>query len=310
MAVNGVDLFYISKGSAGLPLLCMPGALGTAETDFPHQLSGLSNEFQVVSYDPRGYGKSRPPVRDFPVDFYERDAADAAALMAGLGHSRYAVMGWSDGAISAVKLAASRRGAVEKLVIFGGNAYLSKDDIAAFEATRDVEKTWSARMKETHLPVYGDDLQPMWSAACDAWAAIFEERGGDICQREARSIECPTLVLHGKKDPICLEEHAVWFADNIGGPTRLEVLAEGKHNLHLRFADEVNALVRTFLGEPSGSGSAPRGGDFGGPGGGDGGGATRTKCRITDDGGGVGGIEGGGADGGGMDGGGVGGGGE
>ena len=58
------------------------------------QLTGLSDSHQVVSYDPRGYGKSRPPVRDFPLDFYQRDAADAAALMAALGHESYAVMGW------------------------------------------------------------------------------------------------------------------------------------------------------------------------------------------------------------------------
>eukprot|EP00966_Prymnesium_polylepis_P255975 5913290-Prymnesium_polylepis.1 len=55
------------------------------------------------------YGKSRPPVRDFPLDFYQRDAADAAALMAALGHEKYGVMGWSDGAISSVFLAASNR---------------------------------------------------------------------------------------------------------------------------------------------------------------------------------------------------------
>ena len=32
---------------------------------------------QVVSFDPRGYGQSRPPRRDFPVDFYQQAADDA-----------------------------------------------------------------------------------------------------------------------------------------------------------------------------------------------------------------------------------------
>ena len=27
-SVNGVDLFYMSSGRSGLPLICMPGALG------------------------------------------------------------------------------------------------------------------------------------------------------------------------------------------------------------------------------------------------------------------------------------------
>jgi valacyclovir hydrolase len=219
---------------------------GTAETDFEPQLRDLSDTMQVVSFDPRGYGKSRPPMRDFPVDFYQQDADDAAAVMKALGHAEYNVLGWSDGAISALLLAASQRAAVGKLVIFGGNAYFTKDDIDAFEAVRDIETSWSKRMKATHQPVYGDDLQPMWSKAVDAWSAIYHERGGDICQEQAKGLACPTLVLHGAKDPICLQEHAEWFGANIPGAT-LRILPDGKHNLHLRFADEVNGMIRAFV---------------------------------------------------------------
>ena len=149
---------------------------------------------QVVSFDPRGYGQSRPPRRAFPVDFYQQDADDAAALMKALGHTEYNVVGWSDGAIAAVLLAASQRAAVGKLVVFGGNAYFSKDDIEAFEATRDIEANWSKRMKETHLPVYGDDLQPMWSKAIDAWAAIYNTKGGEVCKEGAPAVRPPTVL--------------------------------------------------------------------------------------------------------------------
>jgi valacyclovir hydrolase len=251
LRVRGVDLFYIKNGrETEMPLLCMPGAMGTAETDFAPQLTGLSDTTQVISFDPRGYGRSRPPAREFPIDFYQQDADDAAALMKALGHERYALMGWSDGAISAVMHAASHPAAVAKLIIFGGNAYLTKKDIDAFEATRNVEATWSRRQKETHYPIYGaEGLQKMWGSACDAWAAIYEHSQGDVCMRQAKSITCPTMVLHGAKDPICLPEHAEWFKANIpgDGATSLHVLPEGKHNLHIRFADEVNGLVRDFL---------------------------------------------------------------
>jgi len=251
-AANGVNLFYMSSGSSGsLPIICMPGALGTAETDFEPQLSGLADSMQVVSFDPRGYGKSRPPVRDFPLDFYQRDADDAAALMAALGHEKYAVMGLSDGAISAVHLAAAQKESVVGLVIFGGNAYFTADDVQAFEDMRDVEKTWSKRMKATHVPTYGDDLQKMWGAAVDAWGEIYkttEKDGvGDLCIEQSKSIACPTLVLHGAKDPICLAEHPVWFKDNIPGCKEMHILPEGKHNLHIRYADEVNQMVRNFF---------------------------------------------------------------
>jgi pimeloyl-ACP methyl ester carboxylesterase len=140
MSVNGVDLFYRRNGDAGLPLLCLPGSLGTADTDFAPQLSDLADSMQVVSFDPRGYGQSRPPERDFPIDFYERDGDDGAALMAALGHEKYAVMGWSDGAISAVMLAArhapsvgARSGRASRplrLVLFAARASLARIAIA------------------------------------------------------------------------------------------------------------------------------------------------------------------------------------
>ena len=32
LSVRGVDIFYRKNGHAGLPLLCMPGAMGEAHT--------------------------------------------------------------------------------------------------------------------------------------------------------------------------------------------------------------------------------------------------------------------------------------
>lgn len=61
--------------------------IGSGETDFGPQIEKLNKKlFTVVAWDPRGYGHSRPPDRDFPVDFFERDAKDAVDLMkVGLG---------------------------------------------------------------------------------------------------------------------------------------------------------------------------------------------------------------------------------
>ena len=156
-------------------------------------------------------------------------------------------MGWSDGANAGVILAAQNAAAVRKLVVFGGNSYITQEDIDAYEATRDVAATWSKRMKASLEPIYGDDLQPMWSSFCDGMQAIFAA-GGDICQAEARALACPTFVLGGEKDPIVPANHPRWFAENIPG-ARLHMFPEGKHNIHLRFADEFNQLVLDFLKE-------------------------------------------------------------
>lgn len=55
---------------------------GSGQTDFGPQLQSLNKQlFTIVAWDPRGYGKSIPPSRDFPPDFFERDAKDAVDLM-------------------------------------------------------------------------------------------------------------------------------------------------------------------------------------------------------------------------------------
>lgn len=60
----------------------MPGALGSIWTDFTPQIKGLNKDlFTLIAWDPPGYGKSIPPNREFPVNFYEKDADTALFLM-------------------------------------------------------------------------------------------------------------------------------------------------------------------------------------------------------------------------------------
>lgn len=65
-----------------VPDILVSSTAGSTQTDFGPQLKSLNKErFTVVGWDPRGYGQSRPPDRDFPSDFFERDAKDAVDLM-------------------------------------------------------------------------------------------------------------------------------------------------------------------------------------------------------------------------------------
>jgi len=245
---RGRQLFVVSRGedSEAGPVICIPGAIGTAETDFAGQVLGLSTGRRVVSFDPAGYGKSRPPARNW-TNFYHQDGEDAHAIMESLGYSTYTVVGWSDGANAATLLAARRPEAVRKLVLFGGNAWVEQEDIDLYEQTREVKKHWSKGMLAKHEPVYGDDLQPMWDGFCDAMKEIMAA-GGDVSQDAAKSIRCPTFVLAGAKDPMAPLHHPTWLSKNIPG-ARLHVFPDGKHNIHIKYKDEFNQLVLDFLAE-------------------------------------------------------------
>jgi valacyclovir hydrolase len=169
-----------------------------------------------------------------------------AALMTALGHQTFNLAGWSDGANSAMLLAIAYPERVRRLVIWGGNSYFMAEDIEGYERVRDLS-TWSPRMREKLEAIYGDDLQRLWSAWCDALQTIFRA-GGEVCSQRLHLIRCPTFILHGARDPLVPGIHPRLLQQGIP-EARLHVFPEGRHNIHLQYASEFNLLVHDFLQE-------------------------------------------------------------
>jgi len=236
---------HVERAGEGEPLLLIPGALGTGAGDFRHQIGWFAERgFEVIAPDPRGYGGSRPPERDFPLDFYDRDAADMFALMSALGHQQFSVMGWSDGANIAVLMAAKKPQTVTKLVVFGGQSFLTSEEIEAFNAIRKISD-WSPRAAQAMRAIYGDDLGGLWDRYVDGQVALFQA-GGNLYRERLADVRCPTFVLHGARDPLVPAFHAQAIRDGIAG-SRLHIYPEGRHNIHVKYAGDFNPLVHGFL---------------------------------------------------------------
>ncbi|XP_017894439.1 PREDICTED: valacyclovir hydrolase isoform X5 [Capra hircus] len=245
--VNGVHLHYLRTGDGEHTVLLLPGMLGSGETDFGPQIEKLNKKlFTVVAWDPRGYGHSRPPDRDFPVDFFERDAKDAVDLMKTLKFKKVSLLGWSDGGITALIAAARYPSYVSKMVIWGANAYVTEQDTEIYQGIRDVSK-WSERTRKPLEALYGFDY---FARTCEKWVDGIEQfkhlPDGSICLDLLPLVQCPTLIVHGEKDPLVPRFHADFLHRHVRG-SRFHLMPEGKHNLHLRFADEFNKLAEDFL---------------------------------------------------------------
>lgn len=243
MTIDGQVLHYEVAGSGPHVLLLLPGAIGTGRGDFEHQLRGLDGEqFTMVAWDPPGYGQSRPPEKDFN-DFYRTDAAMAAKLMKKLNHHRYSVLGWSDGGITGMILTAGAgSSAVQKLIIWGANAYVNEEDRAAMHRVRNPATDWSPAFRDACTAIYGEEyFRRLW----DRLVAHYM-RLDDICKADLGAISCPVLILHGDLDPMISGEHPVHLVNNIGNAT-LYRFPKGKHNIHQRYAEEFNGLVADFL---------------------------------------------------------------
>ena len=218
MLVNNININYVQTGAGNQSLLLMPGALGSAWSDFKPQIEKLPNilsNFTIIAWDPPGYGNSIPPRREFTTDFLHRDADYAHNLMSHLGHSKYSILGWSDGGITALIQAAKYSDAIEKLVIWGANSYIVPEEIKTYESIRDVNK-WSPRMREPMEKMYGKDgFAKLWSEWVDVYIALHGRNNGDICKEELPKIKAPTLIVHGLKDPMIDGGHVSYLQDHI-----------------------------------------------------------------------------------------------
>lgn len=227
----------------------MSSVSGSAFTDFKPQIENLPKllpNFNIIAWDPPGYGKSIPPEKKFTTDFLEKDADTVKELMEVLNVSRFNILGWSDGGITAMILSGKYPDLVDKLIVFGSNAYIIAEELKIYGGIRDISK-WSAKMREPLEKLYGAEyFKTKWENWVDTFSVIYKERNGDLCKGFLKDIKAETLILHGEKDPMLAKEHVPYLMQNISG-AKLISWPDGKHNIHLRYAEDFNKKVADFL---------------------------------------------------------------
>lgn len=126
--VNGHLVYHERRGTGRLPVLVVPGGTGSINTDLKPLIEALDRDkYTIIGMDPLGYGKSRPPSRDYTIGtaMYKQDADTAVGLMKSLGFSSFSWMGWSDGGRTGLVAAISYPSRIDKLITWGAAAEVS-----------------------------------------------------------------------------------------------------------------------------------------------------------------------------------------
>lgn len=103
LKVPGAQLFYEVSGSAGPLLILIPGASGTGES-FRPLASHLTSQYQVVTYDRRGFSRTRLDRSQENDHRLATDAEDVRRLIESLSDQPALVFGSSSGAIVALEV--------------------------------------------------------------------------------------------------------------------------------------------------------------------------------------------------------------
>lgn len=244
---DGLTLAYWDVGP-GDPVVLLHGFTGTARGHLDDLIDTLAADYRVIAPDLRGYGASRPPDRDFPRDFYERDAYDVGALLDELDCGPVVAMGFSDGAEVAVLLAALRPDLVRGVVAWGVSGVISPEELASVEQWLPVSNWGPERdhWRQKIIRLQGaEQLQPLiegWVGAARAITAT----GGNICLDQAGDIRCPVLLLNGVGEVGNTPRDVLRLSEAIDN-CRLVFIETCGHAIQDDQPDELKRYIRTFL---------------------------------------------------------------
>lgn len=261
---NNVEFYYDKQGSGECVVLMLPGCLGkfllhllqvrknltsklapllgTTNLEFSQQFAHFAGDrFTIISWDAPGFGKSRPPERDYE-KCYERDAELLIYLMVEhLKYSSFNLLGFSDGGRTAIVMAANYPARVQKLVLVGTSAFLCPKQRRVFDLCRNISG-WSNDRRMKYEKVYGDDLQEVWNQWLNANEAYV-----DYLTPMLKNIHCNTMLLWGELDIIApIEPHVRHLRTRIPN-TRVHIFAKTSHYCHQDRAKDFNKMIEQFL---------------------------------------------------------------
>ncbi|HVO44364.1 MAG TPA: alpha/beta hydrolase [Aggregatilineales bacterium] len=247
LQVSGQTLFYETLG-AGDPLLLIHG-FAQVGRDLHLLARALAANYTVILPDVPGYGRSAPPFRTFPADFYQRDAALLGAFLDSIGQKKVHILGFSDGGEIALLLPIARPDLCRTAIAWG--AVGSFDRALCGQVRRRMTvSTIDDGIRSRHPGQNTDAWPDQW---VDTFCAIAAA-GGDVSLSRAPEIACPVLLMDGSNDALNPAVDGQRFIDAVGCPhKRFEVFAGAGHYLHTEQPARFIRLVREFLRSPAGA---------------------------------------------------------
>jgi valacyclovir hydrolase len=236
---TGARLYYDDIGQ-GEPLIVVHGRLGTAQLDFGRILEWLSPDYHIWGPTLRGYGESTPKPRDFPLDFYHRDAADVLAFMDAVGLKQAHIMGYSDGGEVALIAAGTQPERFKSVIVWGAVGYFGPAMRPVVQ--RNYPPTWMTEQdKAIHSITDPDRFALAWIKAMKHMI----DSGGDVSLSLADKIACPVLMMLGDQDHLNPEEYGRNFINKTRSG-RLEMFHCG-HGIQDEDWDNFQRVVGAFL---------------------------------------------------------------
>jgi pimeloyl-ACP methyl ester carboxylesterase len=245
---------YVQIFGSGRPVVFLHGGLHHFDNSFPKQRDALARSYTVIGIDQRGHGRSPDDARPFS---YEEMAEDTAEVIRQLGFGAVDVVGHSDGANVALKLARSHPELVRRVVAGSANlrAGLPPDELQARQRWSEQQLTeFLAKFEQRLPPSFRTDYQAATPDGAGHWKVLLAKSYRlwltpvVMDAADLAAVQAPVLVIAGDRDFASLEETAEIYRGLRNA--QLLIVPGAGHGTFLENAELVNLAIRQFLDAP------------------------------------------------------------
>jgi pimeloyl-ACP methyl ester carboxylesterase len=192
-----------------------------------------------VVIDSRGHGRSTRDARPFT---YERMAADVAAVMDALHLETAALVGWSDGACTALILAANAPSRVAGVFFFACN--MDPSGVKRVTELTPILRRCIGRHTQDYARLSATPDQ--FEAFAEA-VGLMQKTQPTYSASDLAAISVPVVIVQSEHDEFITREHADYLARSI--PNARFVALDGvSHFAPLQRPSYFNRALLAFLG--------------------------------------------------------------
>jgi pimeloyl-ACP methyl ester carboxylesterase len=233
---DGAQIWYAAYGF-GSPVILLHGGLGHSG-NWGYQVPALvRGGYRAVVIDSRGHGRSTRDPRPYT---YELMASDVAAVMDTLHLENAGLVGWSDGACTALILAAQASARVAGVFFFACN--MDPSGTREVEYTPALQRCFRRHVKDYAQLSHTPDEFDAFSEA----VGLMQRTQPNYTAEDLAQIQVPVAIVQSEHDEFIKREHAEYLARSI--PNAEFIYLPGvSHFAPLQRPEQFNSAMLEFL---------------------------------------------------------------
>jgi pimeloyl-ACP methyl ester carboxylesterase len=233
---DGAHIWYSAYG-AGSPVMLLHGGLGHSGNWGNQVPSLIANGYRAVVIDSRGHGRSTRDRRPYS---YELMASDVLAVMNALHFKRAALVGWSDGACTALILADKHPSRVAGVFFFACN--MDPTGVRPLDPTPTLNRCFSRHAKDyKRLSATPKNFKHFVEDV-----SLMQRTQPNYSRHDLEKIRVPVRIVQSERDEFIKREHAEHLARTIPG-ARLILLNGVSHFAPLQRPQQFNTAMLAFV---------------------------------------------------------------